>query len=170
MKSVQRFQRRRFKCEKLTDGRTTDAYPWQKLTWPVARWAKNTSAFAQCWYTFKTGFPPILISEFSQSGWLKISSAAVDGLSQYLHNVKWPLAKKNWFFLPIVLALRERVFLHQMHLNGMTLAPSKDLGSRGLQFSWSRIPLKHEWKNEYAGLDINVCPIVRYQWKLTSDK
>ena len=42
LKSVQRFQRRRFKCEKLTDGRTTDAYPWQKLTWPMARWAKNT--------------------------------------------------------------------------------------------------------------------------------
>ena len=39
--SVQRFQRRRFKCEKLTDGRTMDAYPWQKLTWPMARWAKN---------------------------------------------------------------------------------------------------------------------------------
>jgi hypothetical protein len=37
---------------------------------------------------FKTGFLPILISEFSQSGWLKISSGAVDGLSQYLHNVK----------------------------------------------------------------------------------
>ena len=41
LKSVQWFQRRRFKCEKLTDGRTTDAYPWQKLTWPMARWAKN---------------------------------------------------------------------------------------------------------------------------------
>ena len=40
--SVQWFQRRRFKCEKLTDGRT-DAYPWQKLTWPMARWAKNRS-------------------------------------------------------------------------------------------------------------------------------
>jgi hypothetical protein len=38
--SVQRFQRRRFKCEKLTDGRT-DAYPWQKLTWPMTRWAKK---------------------------------------------------------------------------------------------------------------------------------
>ena len=38
--SVQRFQRRRFKCEKLTDGQT-DAYPWQKLTWPMARWAKK---------------------------------------------------------------------------------------------------------------------------------
>ena len=24
-----------------TDGRTTDAYPWQKLTWPMARWAQN---------------------------------------------------------------------------------------------------------------------------------
>ena len=41
LKSVQRFQRRRFKWEKLTDGRTTDAYPWQKLTWPMARWAKK---------------------------------------------------------------------------------------------------------------------------------
>ena len=41
--SVQRFQRRIFKCEKLTDGQT-DAYPWQKLTWPMARWAnKNWS-------------------------------------------------------------------------------------------------------------------------------
>jgi hypothetical protein len=30
LKSVQRFQRRRVKCEKLTDGRTTDAYPWLK--------------------------------------------------------------------------------------------------------------------------------------------
>ena len=27
LKSVQRFQRRRVKCEKLTDGRTTDTYP-----------------------------------------------------------------------------------------------------------------------------------------------
>ena len=36
LKSVQRFQRRRVKCEKLTDD-----YPWQKLTWPIARWAKN---------------------------------------------------------------------------------------------------------------------------------
>jgi hypothetical protein len=40
LKSVLRFQRRRVKCEKLTDGRT-DAYQWQKLTWPMARWAKN---------------------------------------------------------------------------------------------------------------------------------
>jgi hypothetical protein len=39
--SVQRFERRRFKCEKLMDGRTTDAYQWQKLTWPMVRWAKN---------------------------------------------------------------------------------------------------------------------------------
>jgi hypothetical protein len=36
LKSVQRFHRRRFKCEKLTD-----AYPWQKLTWAMARWAKK---------------------------------------------------------------------------------------------------------------------------------
>ena len=35
LKSVQRFQRRRFKCEKLTDGRTDD-YPWQTLTWHMA--------------------------------------------------------------------------------------------------------------------------------------
>ena len=46
LKSVQRFQRRRFKCEKLTDGRT-EAYPGQKLTWPMARWAKK--------WTFNTG-------------------------------------------------------------------------------------------------------------------
>jgi hypothetical protein len=46
--SVQRFQRRRFKCEKLTDGRTTDAYPWQKLTWPMARWAKNRDSSLVC--------------------------------------------------------------------------------------------------------------------------
>ena len=41
LKSAQRFQRRRAKCEKLADGRTTDAYPWQKLTWPMARWANK---------------------------------------------------------------------------------------------------------------------------------
>jgi hypothetical protein len=41
--SVQRFQRRRFKCEKLTD-----AYPWQKLTWPMARWAKNAYLTITC--------------------------------------------------------------------------------------------------------------------------
>jgi hypothetical protein len=44
LKSVQRFQRRRFKCEKLTDGRTTDTYPWQKLIWPMARWAKKKNS------------------------------------------------------------------------------------------------------------------------------
>jgi hypothetical protein len=32
------FQRRRLKCEKL---RTTDTKWWQKLTLPLARWAKN---------------------------------------------------------------------------------------------------------------------------------
>ena len=38
------FQRRRLQCEKLTDDRrrTTDAKWWQKLTLPLARWAKNT--------------------------------------------------------------------------------------------------------------------------------
>jgi hypothetical protein len=37
------FQRRRLKCEKITDDRrrTTDAKWWQKLTLPLARWAKN---------------------------------------------------------------------------------------------------------------------------------
>ena len=45
---VWRFQRRRFKCESLrrmtdgrTDKRTMDAKWWQKLSWPLARWAKN---------------------------------------------------------------------------------------------------------------------------------
>jgi len=38
---AKRFQRRRLKCEKLTDDRwrTTDAKWWQKLTLPLARWA-----------------------------------------------------------------------------------------------------------------------------------
>jgi hypothetical protein len=38
------FQRRRLQCEKLTDDRRrmTDAKWWQKLTLPLARWAKNT--------------------------------------------------------------------------------------------------------------------------------
>ena len=36
---VQGFQRRRFKCESLWH--TTDAKWWPKLTWPLARWAKN---------------------------------------------------------------------------------------------------------------------------------
>jgi hypothetical protein len=37
------FQRRGLKCEKLTDDRprTMDAKWWQKLTLPLARWAKN---------------------------------------------------------------------------------------------------------------------------------
>ena len=28
--------------------RTTDAYPWQKLTWPMARWAKKNKGNAKC--------------------------------------------------------------------------------------------------------------------------
>ena len=37
------FQRRRLKCEKLTDDRLrmTDAKWWQKFILPLARWAKN---------------------------------------------------------------------------------------------------------------------------------
>ena len=40
---VEGFQRRRLKCEKITDDRrrTTDAKWWQKLTLPLARWANN---------------------------------------------------------------------------------------------------------------------------------
>jgi hypothetical protein len=37
------FQRRRLKCEKL---RTTDTKWWQKLTLPLARWAKKVMIFA----------------------------------------------------------------------------------------------------------------------------
>jgi hypothetical protein len=37
---VQGFQRRRFKCESLRRT-TTDAKWWQKLTWPLAGWAKK---------------------------------------------------------------------------------------------------------------------------------
>ena len=36
---AQWFLRRRFKCESLR--RTMDAKWWQKLTWPLARWAKK---------------------------------------------------------------------------------------------------------------------------------
>ena len=38
------FQRRRLKCEKLTEDRrrTTDAKWWQKFALPLARWAKKT--------------------------------------------------------------------------------------------------------------------------------
>ena len=38
------------------NGRTTDAYPWQKLTWPMARWAKNNQhlslSFNFAWHWF----------------------------------------------------------------------------------------------------------------------
>ena len=47
------FQRRLLKCEKLTDDRqqTTDAKWWQKLTLPLARWAKKkNTAFAYSSY------------------------------------------------------------------------------------------------------------------------
>ena len=37
------FQRRRLKCEKDDRRRTTDAKWWQKLTLPLARWAKKGS-------------------------------------------------------------------------------------------------------------------------------
>jgi hypothetical protein len=36
---AQWFLRRRLKCEILR--RTMDAKWWQKLTWPLARWAKK---------------------------------------------------------------------------------------------------------------------------------
>ena len=35
------FREEDLNVKKLTDGRTTDAYPWQKLTWSMARWAKK---------------------------------------------------------------------------------------------------------------------------------
>jgi hypothetical protein len=40
---AKRFQRRRLKCEKVTDDRkrTMDAKWWQKLILLLARWAKN---------------------------------------------------------------------------------------------------------------------------------
>ena len=53
--SVQKFQRRRFKCEssrRTTDGhqRTTDAKWWQKFTWPLARWAKKYHFWLSDWH------------------------------------------------------------------------------------------------------------------------
>ena len=46
------FQRRRFKCEKLTDDRrrTTDAKWWQKLTLLLARWAKKIEIHVYIYY------------------------------------------------------------------------------------------------------------------------
>ena len=64
--SVQRFQRRRFKCEKLTDG-WTDAYPWQKLTWPMARWAKNEVSIMKL--NAKRGLEGRILHHLSQSFW-----------------------------------------------------------------------------------------------------
>jgi hypothetical protein len=37
---AEEFQRRRLKCEKLTDAKW-----WQKITLPFARWAKNTTTY-----------------------------------------------------------------------------------------------------------------------------
>ena len=59
------FQRRRLKCEKLTDdGRqTTDAKRWQRLTLPLARWAKNggprsgLTCRASPWWKFEYFLP-----------------------------------------------------------------------------------------------------------------
>jgi hypothetical protein len=52
------FQRRRLKCEKLMDDRrrTTDAKWWQKLTLPLARWAKkrrNTEQYTSIFFQIK---------------------------------------------------------------------------------------------------------------------
>jgi hypothetical protein len=46
------FQRRRLKCEKLTDDRRrkTDAKWWKKLTLPLAKWAKNGRIFIMSYY------------------------------------------------------------------------------------------------------------------------
>ena len=57
---VKWFQRRRLKCEKLTDDRrrTTDTKWWQKLTLPLARWAKNvTMDFCLCGAILNLKFP-----------------------------------------------------------------------------------------------------------------
>ena len=59
------FQRRRLKCEKLTDdGRQTmDAKWWQRLTLPLARWAKNggprsgLTCRASPWWKFEYFLP-----------------------------------------------------------------------------------------------------------------
>jgi hypothetical protein len=61
------FQRRRLKCEKLTDDRwrTTDAKWWQNLILPLARWAKkiySKPALLIWWFTPSLGliFPSLL--------------------------------------------------------------------------------------------------------------
>ena len=77
LKSVQRFQRRRFKCEKLTDGRTTDAYPWQKLTWPMARWAKKN----------------ICRKEKGKSMWLRMAACTSCHKILNCQNIKYCIAR-----------------------------------------------------------------------------
>jgi hypothetical protein len=95
--SVQRFQRRRFKCEKLTtDGRTTDTYPWQKLTWPMARWAneqlghhQKTGSQLRCsWmlsFLLLIRHPPCY--SYIQSNLVKV--LPVIGERKHLCNSKW---------------------------------------------------------------------------------
>ena len=52
------FPRRRLKCEKLNGRQTTDAKGWQKLTLPLARWAKNgfntKEYFSDCDFSYIT--------------------------------------------------------------------------------------------------------------------
>ena len=52
---AKRFQRRKLKCEKLTDdGRqTTDATWWQKLTLPLTRWAKKGVRIPSRWHVLR---------------------------------------------------------------------------------------------------------------------
>ena len=68
--SAEGFQRRRLKCEKLTDDkrRTTDAKWWQKLTLPLARWAKNEQNF---FLHFVIGRFIFLVGE-RRRGWEKV--------------------------------------------------------------------------------------------------
>ena len=79
---IEGFQRRRLKCEKLTDDRR-DAKWWQKLTFSLARWAKNDWS-----YTEKGDGYALNVNFLYQIFWIEIKRIEA-------HIVWFPI-HKNW--------------------------------------------------------------------------
>jgi hypothetical protein len=75
--------------------RTTNAYPWQKLTWPMARWAKNdkdeTGIF--CW-NLKYVLP---VYNLAQKGGLSPSGSAYVSLSRDGHLILIGIRSGSFF-------------------------------------------------------------------------
>ena len=95
---AQWFLRRRLKCEKLTTDERTKETWWQKLTWPLARWAKkgtkrtnndlnNTTRKKKDWATWT---PLKIWGKLRCSG--RVSSSCSTGGS---HHVTTPVTK-SW--------------------------------------------------------------------------